>query len=88
MLQPFQEVHKYCTDPQNADSAFTPALARTETGALLSWNEPLDGIQRTYQVYWTIDLTTEWSYLATVDNGTLYLHETDEPVAYYKVTAE
>lgn len=78
------------SDPQDADSLFTPAVTRSPAGPVLSWNEPLDGVQRIYKIYWTDDLTGSWAYLDTVTNGTSYLDiaNSNEPVIYYKVTAE
>ncbi|MBI9019677.1 MAG: hypothetical protein JEZ10_00270 [Verrucomicrobia bacterium] len=78
------------TDPQDAASAFTPEVTRTANGALLSWEAPLDGSQRTYKIYWTADLMSGWNLLATVTDGTAYLDaaHSKEPVVYYKVTAE
>ena len=79
------------TDPQDAASVFTPDITRNENGVLLSWEEPLDGLQRIYTIYWTVDLTSGWGYLATVTDGTAYQVDeahSKEPVIYYKVTAE
>lgn len=79
------------TDPQDAASIFTPDLERNDNGVFLSWEDPLDGLQRTYTIYWTTDLMSGWDYLATVTNGTAYpvdAAHSKEPVVYYKVTAE
>ncbi len=78
------------TDLSDPESIFTPEVARTVSGPLLSWEEPIDGLQRTYNVYWTDSLMNTWSHLATVTNGTAYLDAVHiaEPVIYYKVTAE
>jgi len=78
------------TDPQDAASVFTPEVTRTASGAFLSWEAPLDGLQRTYKIYWTADLMSGWSHLATVTDGTAYLDtaHSKELVVYYKVTAE
>ncbi len=78
------------TDPQNAESVFTPEVRQTASGPLLSWETPLDGLQRTYNVYWTTNLISGWDHLAAVTVGTTYLDEAHShvPVIYYKVTAE
>ncbi|MEI8207208.1 MAG: hypothetical protein WCG03_10055, partial [Kiritimatiellales bacterium] len=62
------------TDPQNADSVFTPTIGRGSSGAFLSWPAPLDGIQRIYTIYSKTNLMMSfWEYLDTVTNGTTYL---------------
>ncbi len=78
------------TDLQDAGSVFTPTVEHSPAGPVLSWEEPLDGLQRIYKVYWTINLMSSWEYLDTVTNGTIYLDEANinEPVIYYRVTVE
>ena len=78
------------TDPQDAASVFTPTIERISTGTYLSWPAPLDGAQRTYTIYFTTSLMSSWTYLDSVTNGTAYLDSVNknEPVIYYKVTAQ
>ena len=78
------------SDPQNAGSVFTPKVTRSPEGAVLSWEEPLDGLQRIYKVYWTVNLLDPWMYLDTVTTGTSYVdgRNINETAVYYKVTAE
>jgi len=76
------------SDTQDPDSTFAPRVTRTDSGALLSWDAPIDGLPRTYNIYWTTDLTAGWELLDTVTEETSYPHETDEPVVYYKVTVQ
>ncbi|MBI9020975.1 MAG: hypothetical protein JEZ10_06955 [Verrucomicrobia bacterium] len=78
------------TDLMDADSVFTPEVKRTDSGPLLSWERPMDGVQRTYNIYWSVDLMSAWSHLATVTSGTTYLDAVHSaaPVIYYRVTAE
>jgi hypothetical protein len=76
------------TDPQNADSVFTPTIGRDSSGTLLSWPAPLDGVQRNYTLYFTTNLMSLWEFLYTVTNGTTYLDtvHSNVPAIYYKIT--
>ena len=76
------------TDPQNADSVFTPTISRDSSGTLLSWPAPLDGVQRNYTLYFTTNLMSLWEYLYTVTNGVTYLDtvHSNVPAIYYKIT--
>jgi hypothetical protein len=76
------------TDPQNADSVFTPTISRNSSGVYLSWPAPLDGLQRNCTIYFTTNLMSLWEYLYTVTNGVTYLDtmHSNVPVIYYKIT--
>ncbi|MEI7850307.1 MAG: hypothetical protein WCH86_00575 [Kiritimatiellales bacterium] len=76
------------TDPQNADSVFTPTIGRDSSGTYLSWPAPLDGVQRNYTLYFTTNLMSLWEYLYTVTNGVTYLDavHSNVPAIYYKIT--
>jgi hypothetical protein len=76
------------TDPQNADSVFTPTIGRDSSGTYLLWPAPLDGVQRNYTLYFTTNLMSLWEYLYTVTNGTTYLDTKhgNVPAIYYKIT--
>ena len=76
------------TDPQNADSVFTPTIGRDSSGTFLSWPAPLDGVQRNYTLYFTTNLMSLWEYLYTVTNGVTYLDtkHSNVPAIYYKIT--
>jgi hypothetical protein len=76
------------TDPQNADSVFTPTIERGSAGTFLSWPAPLDGVQRNCTIYFTTNLMSLWEFLYTVTNGTTYLdtEHRSVPAIYYKIT--
>jgi hypothetical protein len=78
------------TDPQNVASVFTPDVENTAEGAVLVWEAPLDGLPRTYRVYRTENLNSQWKFLAVITNAASYLdaEHPDAPAAFYKVTVE
>lgn len=62
----------------------------TDGSRTISWAAPDDGLSRTYNVYYTTSLTTPWTWMATVENGTGHVdnEHNEEPVIFYKVTVE
>lgn len=78
------------TDPQSANSVFSLTVQNRPADSLLSWDAPLDGLPRTYNVYYKISLTEPWILLDTVIGETEYSDTVhfNEPVIYYKMTVE
>ncbi|MFA6174836.1 MAG: hypothetical protein WC701_14335, partial [Kiritimatiellales bacterium] len=73
------------TDPQNAASVFTPAVTRTAGGTVLSWPYAAG---RTYTVLYTTNLMSPFVVLTGGWQTGTFIHATDAPVNYYKITAE
>jgi hypothetical protein len=79
------------TDEYNADSVFGMSVVQNTDGSrTLLWPRANDTLSRTYTVWYTTDLMSDWIALYSNDNFTSYTdreHATI-PVIYYRVTVK
>jgi hypothetical protein len=72
-----------------SDEAEVSSEVQSDGSTLLSWPVASDGFERTYTIYYTLSLASDWIWLAETDEA-VYVDSAhlDEDSIFYKVTVE